>query len=71
MFGLRAIWTSSSSMALIFKCIPYASETLLDFNLSGVVLPKLGWSDVVIKYTNEAGVKLEEAQYRRTWRLKT
>ena len=33
--------------------------------------PKLRLSDVVRKYMREKGVKIEEAQDRRTWRLKT
>ena len=33
--------------------------------------PKLRWSDVIGKYKNEKGVKIEEAQDRRTRRLKT
>ena len=33
--------------------------------------PKLTWRDVIRKDTKEAGVKVEEAQDRRTWRLKT
>ena len=32
---------------------------------------KLGWSDGTRKDLNEKGVKIEEAQDRRTWRLKT
>ena len=32
---------------------------------------KLRWSDVMKKDTKEKGVKIEEAQYRRTWKLKT
>ena len=33
--------------------------------------PKLRWSDVIRKDMKEIGVKIEEAQDRRTWRLKT
>ena len=33
--------------------------------------PKLRWSDVTRKDMKEKGVKIEEAQDRRTWRLKT
>ena len=33
--------------------------------------PKLRWSDVAKKYMKEKGVNIEEAQYRRMWRLKT
>ena len=33
--------------------------------------PKLGWSDVITKDMNEIQVNIEEAQDRRTWRLKT
>ena len=33
--------------------------------------PKLTWSDVIRKYMNEKQVKIEEAQYRGMWRLKT
>ena len=33
--------------------------------------PKLRWSDVIRKDTKEKQVKIEEAQDRRTWRLKT
>ena len=32
---------------------------------------KLRWSDVIKRYMKEKGVKREEAQDRRTWRLKT
>ena len=33
--------------------------------------PKLRWSDVIRKDMKEKGVKIEEAQVRRAWRLKT
>ena len=33
--------------------------------------PKLRWSDVIRKYMKEKQVKIEEAEDRRTWRLKT
>ena len=33
--------------------------------------PKLRWSDVIRKDMMENGVKIEEAQDRRMWRLKT
>ena len=33
--------------------------------------PKLMWSDVIRKYMKEKQVKIEEAQYRGMWRLKT
>ena len=33
--------------------------------------PKLRWSDVVRNDIKEKGVKIEEAEDRRTWRLKT
>ena len=33
--------------------------------------PKMRWSDVVRKGINEKQVKIEEAQDRRMWRLKT
>ena len=33
--------------------------------------PKLRWSDVIRKCTKEEQVKIEDAQERRTWRLKT
>ena len=33
--------------------------------------PKLRWSDVIRKDMKEKQVKIEEAQDRRTWRLKT
>ncbi len=33
--------------------------------------PKLKWSDVIRKDMKEKQVKIEEAQDRRTWRLKT
>ena len=33
--------------------------------------PKLRWSDVIRKDMKEKRVKIEEAQDRRTWRLKT
>ena len=36
-----------------------------------VARPKLKWSDVKRNDVNEKGVKTEEAQDRRTWRLKT
>ena len=32
---------------------------------------KLRWSDVIRKDMKEKGVKIEEAQERRMWRLKT
>ena len=34
-------------------------------------IPKLRWSDVIRKDTKEKGVKREEEQHRRTWRMKT
>ena len=33
--------------------------------------PKVRWSDVIRKDMKEKRVKIEEAQDRRTWRLKT
>ena len=33
--------------------------------------PNLKWRDVIRKDTKEKGVQREEAQYRRTWRMKT
>ena len=33
--------------------------------------PKLRWSDVIRKGMKEKSLKLEEAQYRRRWGLKT
>ena len=33
--------------------------------------PKLRWSDVTRKYMKEKQVKIEEVEYRRTWKLKT
>ena len=33
--------------------------------------PKLRWSDLIGKDMKEKGVKIEEAQDRRTWRMKT
>ena len=33
--------------------------------------PKLRWSDVRRKHMREKGVQREEAQDRRTWRMKT
>ena len=33
--------------------------------------PKLRWSDVIRKDMKEKGVKIEEEQDQRTWRLKT
>ena len=33
--------------------------------------PKLRWSDVIRKHMNDKVVKIEEAQGRRTWTLKT
>ena len=33
--------------------------------------PKLGWSVVIRKDMKEKQVEIEEAQDRRTWRLKT
>ena len=29
------------------------------------------WIDIIRRYMKEKQVKIEEAQYRRTWRLKT
>ena len=36
-----------------------------------IARPKQRWSDVIRKYMKEKQVKMEEAQERRTWRLKT
>ena len=36
-----------------------------------IVRPKLRWNDFVRKDMKEKGVKIEEAQDWRTWRLKT
>ena len=33
--------------------------------------PKLRWSDVIRKHMKEKGVKIEEVQDWRMWRLKT
>ena len=33
--------------------------------------PNTEWIDIIRRYMKEKQVKIEEAQYRRTWRLKT
>ena len=58
-------------MANIYKSENKRSKTVMDHVKKKIGRPKLRWSDVIRKDTKETGIKIEQAQNRRTWRLKT